>query len=90
MSGNQEKPPQISRRHVFKAMATFVGGAVAIASGRAAAQETKFSKEDSDYQDEPKDNETCEYCALFIAPHGCTVVEGEVSPKGWCKYWASI
>jgi hypothetical protein len=22
---------------------------------------------------------------MFVAPHGCTAVEGKISPTGWCE-----
>ena len=34
-----------------------------------------------------KHNERCELCLHFIAPRECTLVQGEISPKGWCKYF---
>jgi hypothetical protein len=26
-------------------------------------------------------------CAQFRPPHDCTIVAGEVSPNGWCKFF---
>jgi hypothetical protein len=25
---------------------------------------------------------------LFVAPRGCKVVDGDISPNGWCKEYA--
>lgn len=33
-------------------------------------------------------NERCELCRHFHAPDQCSRVQGEVSPKGWCKFFA--
>jgi hypothetical protein len=30
----------------------------------------------------------CATCTLFEPPRGCKVVEGDVSPYGWCKAFA--
>jgi hypothetical protein len=48
----------------------------------------KMSKQQAEYQDTPKGIAMCATCTLFVAPHTCKVVEGEVSPDGWCKVYA--
>lgn len=78
----------LSRRCFFKRVAIAAGG-VALASARAAAQDSKFSKAEAEYQDTPKGEETCGYCNFFEEPDGCRVVEGKVHADGWCKYWAA-
>ena len=40
------------------------------------------------YQGTPKDGHQCDGCILFQAPNSCQVVDGVVSPSGWCKLWA--
>ena len=55
-----------------------------------ARAQTKASKQAMQYQDQPKDGQTCDTCmqwepgASAGAPGSCKVVEGPVSPKGWC------
>jgi High potential iron-sulfur protein len=29
----------------------------------------------------------CSNCSLFQEPNACTLVGGEISPAGWCKFW---
>lgn len=29
----------------------------------------------------------CEKCSMFVAPSRCTLVEGKISPGGFCSYW---
>jgi hypothetical protein len=48
----------------------------------------KMSKQQADYQDSPKGIQMCSTCSLFEEPHGCKVVDGDVSPNGWCKSYA--
>ena len=48
----------------------------------------KLSKTDADYQDRPKGIQMCATCTLFAAPRSCKVVEGDISPNGWCKDYA--
>jgi hypothetical protein len=40
-----------------------------------------------EYQDSPKGDQECSNCSLFQEPNACTLVDGEISPKGWCKFW---
>jgi hypothetical protein len=40
-----------------------------------------------EYQDTPKGDQECGNCSLFQEPNSCTLVDGEISPKGWCKFW---
>jgi hypothetical protein len=30
----------------------------------------------------------CAMCTLFEPPKSCKIVEGDVSPSGWCKAFA--
>jgi High potential iron-sulfur protein len=48
----------------------------------------KMSKQQAAYQDSPHGIQACATCSLFDEPHGCKVVEGDVSPDGWCKVYA--
>jgi hypothetical protein len=47
-----------------------------------------MSKQEAEYQDTPKDIRMCATCTLFVPPHSCKVVDGDISPKGWCKAFA--
>ena len=48
----------------------------------------KLSKEQARYQDRPNGEQKCANCRNFLPPSACTVVEGTVSPDGWCVLWA--
>jgi hypothetical protein len=56
----------------------------ATAGSQAAAQQ-KVSQELAKYQATPKDKQRCDGCASFQAPNACKVVEGDISPSGWCQ-----
>jgi hypothetical protein len=43
------------------------------------------SKKEAHYQSHPHGRERCAGCVHFAAPHGCEIVEGRVSPRGWCS-----
>jgi hypothetical protein len=53
---------------------------------RAQAQE-QLSKPEAEYQDAPKNDQQCSECTKFQPPKGCSVVTGDISPKGWCKLY---
>jgi hypothetical protein len=48
----------------------------------------KMTRQQALYQDSPKDIMMCATCTLFEPPKSCKVVEGDVSPTGWCKAFA--
>lgn len=58
------------------------------ASG-ATAQGGKLSQAQAKYQNQPKGDQQCSNCMHFVAESStCKVVEGKVSPSGWCMLWA--
>jgi hypothetical protein len=75
------------RRLVRAAVAVFAATLSGGTNFRARAQQ-KMSKQQADYQDSPKDIRMCATCTLFEPPGSCKVVEGDVSPNGWCKAFA--
>jgi hypothetical protein len=84
-----------SRRGVLKT-ALSLGGAALLAGAldSAAQQESKpkatlkkRSKETVGYRDEPYEGRSCAKCVLYAGHGECVLVEGEVSPNGWCVQW---
>jgi hypothetical protein len=78
---------EISRRIVLLRSACCAAGAVAslVPVKRAAA---KMSQQSVAYQESPKGDQQCSNCSLFQAPtNTCTLVDGNISPTGWCKFW---
>lgn len=47
----------------------------------------KASKAEAQYRDRPKGDERCDRCSMWRAPNKCTAVAGEISARGWCKYY---
>ena len=47
----------------------------------------KYPKERVGYRDEPYLGRTCSRCVLYVGSGECAIVEGEVSPNGWCVQW---
>ena len=56
---------------------------------RPAAAMAKMSKTMAAYQDTPYKGQQCSGCCMFIPgdPGHCTMIEGTISPHGWCKFW---
>ena len=52
-------------------------------------KQDKVSKADAKYQDQPNGQQRCEICLQFRPPGGCELVEGRISPKGWCQFFAA-
>ena len=81
----------VSRRELFRTAVALTGSAAIFAAGvvstSARADAEKMSKADALYQDQPKGEQSCANCALFIAPGSCGVVDGTISPSGWCKLY---
>ncbi|MGH7055577.1 MAG: hypothetical protein ACREFK_05085 [Stellaceae bacterium] len=54
---------------------------------RAARAQPRVSKAAADYQDHPQGHFNCAICAQFRPPHACLIVEGRISPNGWCRFF---
>jgi hypothetical protein len=80
-----------SRRSVLRAVLQVLAAVMPAASmsGHVRAQsEDKMTKARAEYQETPNGIYSCATCTLFVPPTACKVVEGEVSPDGWCKAFA--
>jgi len=54
----------------------------------APAPSGKVSQASVQYQAQPKGEQKCGVCQHFIAgSNTCELVEGQISPEGWCKLW---
>lgn len=82
MTQTSGKP--VSRRSLLKAAV----GVVSLASLGTASAQTKMAPNLVMYQGTPKDGHQCDGCVQWKAPDACLIVEGKISPKGWCAAWA--
>ena len=55
----------------------------------AQAQQQKIKKSEAKYQDKPNGDQHCQLCQFFQAPNQCQLVEGGISPNGWCEHFAA-
>lgn len=93
-----EDPVELNaRRSLIKKAAVFVAGMAAmplLESVRNARAADKLMKAEVKYQDQPKAGRDCDDCLQFIAgatpqaKGACKVVEGEISPHGYCAAFA--
>ncbi|GAA5445746.1 iron oxidase [Microbulbifer sp. NBRC 101763] len=81
-----DRKQTISRRKFLKISSCSLAilPAAVIVTDRTNAQ-IKAKKEAVNYQDTPNNGKKCVDCQLFQPPNACIVVEGEISPEGWCS-----
>jgi ParB-like nuclease domain len=46
-----------------------------------------ISQDEADYVSHPVDGERCGICTMFRAPASCTLVRGDISARGHCRYF---
>lgn len=80
--GETRNASSLSRRTVLIAAA---GAAPLLLAGGEA--QAKLAPAAVKYQTTPKDGHQCDGCVQFVAPNSCKVVDGEISPTGWCLLW---
>ena len=71
--------PRLAKRR------TLLIGGVCAANIAAAPTPPKMSRAAAQYQDRPRGGVSCIACTFFRKPDICQVVEGTVSPNGWCR-----
>ena len=80
---------QDSRRRFLRTSLTIVAGTVLASAARAQeGGDSKVEQSVVQYQTMPKDGAKCSGCVNFVAPNACKVVQGNISPEGWCVAYA--
>jgi hypothetical protein len=85
-----DQPRAIGRRRFLRLAALAFGGAALVGLGGrpAAAQQ---SKQAAGYQNAPNGGQRCADCRYFRASsRTCQLVAGEISPNGWCRFFARV
>ena len=78
----------LSRRWLLQQAATAAGTVTVLGLGaNQARSQSKLSLKEVEYQDQPKGTQRCDNCSQFEAPSAWKVVDGQVSPQGWCKIY---
>ena len=80
---------QIARRHFcYRIFLNSLAGLGLSGGAARAAQSFKMSKLTAGYTERDKDaTQICASCLYFAVPDECMIVEGKVSPYGWCTYY---
>ena len=83
----------LSRRGLLRGARALAGGVavgvVGVLAGFPAAATTKLSQKAAGYQDKPMGKARCDNCALWQSPQDCKLVQGPISPKGWCNLYSA-
>jgi hypothetical protein len=74
-----------ARREVL--CGALLGAALALMPAVTARAQRRMSKAAAAYQDHPQGHFNCAICSQFRPPHNCLIVEGDISPNGWCKFF---
>jgi hypothetical protein len=83
-----DEQAKISRRSLLRGALLLASGTLAVGVIQVKpAYAQKAPKADVKYQDTPKDGQKCSDCVYFQAPKSCGVVEGDISPNGWCTIY---
>jgi hypothetical protein len=80
----------ICRRQFWQhAILSTVAASLGLKAEQARAQQSfKMSKKQAGYITRNKyAAQTCAQCLYFISPNDCVIVQGPVSPNGWCTYY---
>jgi len=72
------------QRSLLGGVLIFVG----LNGGPGRAQSDKMSKKQAGYVVRDKGaTQICAQCIYFISPSDCVLVQGPISPQGWCTYY---
>jgi len=64
-------------------------GTPAASAASSAPATGKVPKASAQYQTQPRGDQKCGSCVHFIAESNrCKLVDGQISPEGWCSLWA--
>ncbi len=82
----------LSRRRSVLTFAALAGAAGIVGTGLApgaVAAATKVAQKTVAYRSSPNGKLRCDLCTQWQAPASCKVVEGTISPSGWCSLYAA-
>lgn len=89
----KESPHEITRGK-FVAGALILPALAGLLLGETSTAQAKGSKAQFKYQNSPKNGQKCSQCKFFTpgktatASGTCSLVDGSISPNGWCIAYA--
>ena len=91
MSDETEGRRGFSRRLLLQGAVVSIGAAAGIVeSHQPAGAAPKISKAAVAYQDHPEGDKHCSKCRQFVAPDSCKMVDGPISPQGFCRIFTPL
>jgi hypothetical protein len=93
--GSMTKLEKLSRRRLLRVTVRAIGTAAAIrlvphaAAEEELNEENKIKRTEAEYRPQRKGQQRCEICLQFESPDKCKIVQGPISPTGWCQYFAA-
>ena len=88
MTHDNKDRGSISRRAVLAGTRLTLGVAIAAKTVSPADAQPNFSQADAMYQTMPKGDQRCGLCNSFLSPNACQLVQGAISPTGWCQLFS--
>jgi hypothetical protein len=83
-----DEQAKLSRRSILRGVVLLAGGTLAFGVIQVKpAYAQKAGKEAVKYQESPNNGQKCSDCLYFQAPGSCAVVDGPISPNGWCSLY---
>jgi hypothetical protein len=80
---------QLARRSLLRRILGIAGAsALFYAVSYPAAAVIKISQKAVAYQDHPEGDKRCDKCIQFQPPNACKMVDGSISPNGYCRLFA--
>lgn len=85
----KHRPAPCSRRDLLLGAVAAVGTVVvAAADASTATAGDKISERAVAYQDYPNGDKQCSKCVNFQPPSSCRMVDGTISPRGYCRIFS--
>ncbi len=82
---------RLCRRRLLQSAIGAVGGAaIAGAAAGNASAAMKISRAAVAYQDHPQGDKRCGKCLQFVPPDSCKLVDGPISPLGFCRIFTPM
>jgi hypothetical protein len=81
----------VSRRALLHGAAGTAGAAMILgATPNSAVAVVKLSQKVVAYQDHPDGDKRCGKCIQFQPPNTCKLVDGTISPEGYCRFFVPV
>ena len=77
-----------SRRRLLLVARAAVGAATVVNNDPTTAAEIKISASAAGYQDHPNGDKQCSKCVHFLPPSSGKMVDGTISPQGYCRLFS--